>query len=76
MILIFFFEFAYSEHFFLFGGGRGRYSKETKSVMWKSQNAKWEIDGNNNREDDMEGREMKYMSNKEFSKILGQMGQK
>lgn len=37
---------------------------------------KWDIDGNNNREDDMEGREIKYMSNKEFSKILGQMDQK
>ena len=41
--------------------------------MRKPQNTKkWQIDENNNREDDMKGREMEYMSDKEFSKNLGE----
>lgn len=58
--------------------GEGKKVKENKSVKWrqiweKPQNTKkWQIDGNNNREDDMKGREMEYMSAKEFSKNLGQ----
>ena len=49
--------------------------EETQSVMWKSQNTKkWEKDANG--ADDVEGREMKYVSNKEFSKLPGQMDPK
>lgn len=44
-----------------------------KTNLRKPQNTKkWQIDGNNNREDDMKGREMEYMSAREFSKNLGQ----
>lgn len=41
-----------------------------------SEYKEWRQDENNDREDDMERREMKYMSDKEFSQNLGQMDQK
>lgn len=64
--------------YFFMGPGKGQgvgNIKETKSVMGKPRSTKkWEKDENG--ADDMEGREVKYMSNKEFSKLLGQRDQK
>lgn len=38
--------------------------------MRKPQNTnKWQIDENNNRRDDMKGREMKYMSNRALKNL-------
>lgn len=61
-------------YYFLVGGAgckclRNQISNvKDKSEKYKSQNTKWQKDENNNRDDDMKGRELKYMSNKEFSK--------